>query len=54
MKKRTVYRVVYSPTYEGLADFFTGNKILPEDIFEIRQDGNTWKAMYVREIIDAE
>ena len=37
-----------------LPTFFTDNKILPEDIFEIRQDGNTWKAMYVREIIDAE
>lgn len=54
MKRRTVYHVVYSPTYERLADFFTDNKILPEDIFEIRKDDNTWKAMYVREIIDDE
>ena len=53
MQKRTVYRVVYSPTYEGLADFFTVNKILPEDIIEIRKDSD-YKAMYVKDVIDAE
>lgn len=52
MQKRTVYRVVYSPTYEGLADFFTEHKILPEDIIEIREDSD-YKAMYVKEIIEA-
>lgn len=52
MQKRTVYRVVYSPTYEGLADFFTDNKILPENIIEIRKDSD-YKAMYAEEIIDA-
>lgn len=54
MKKRTIYRVIYSFDYDGIANYLTENNVLPEDIVDIRKDGSAWKAMYVKEIIETE
>lgn len=53
MLKRTVYYAIYAHTYEGIAEFLTLHKVLPEDVIDIRKDSDGYKAMYVKEVIDA-
>lgn len=52
MKKRTVYRVGYAYTLEGIGDLLSINHVLPEDIVEIRHDGNNYSVLYVDQVID--
>lgn len=53
MKKRTVYKVGYACDYEGIAEYLTEHKVLPEDVVEIRHEpGSTYRVMYVIEVTD--
>ena len=52
MQKRTVYRVAYAYSLEGIADYLTFHHVLPEDIVEIRNVGNSYTVLYVDQVID--